>query len=239
MTEDYREEKAREFCAFLGLKTDDCRLIAQALTHSSYANEVLNDPLASNQRLEFLGDAVLQLVVSQYLYERYPDFPEGTLTRLRAALVCEATLAAIAGKLQLGRYFFMGKGEEASGGRGRPSNLADGIEALLGALYLQGGLTAACNFIIPHLQPVLVKVLARGGLYGDYKTELQELVQKRGLGEVKYRILREEGPPHNRLFQAAVFIDDRQWGVGEGRSKKEAEQEAACQALRRLRGEEK
>ncbi len=206
-------------------------LLHAALTHGSYSSE--HPGAGDNQRLEFLGDAVLELVISDYLYRTYPGLSEGELTRLRAAVVCEPSLVRVARELDLGSCLYMGRGEERAGGRERPSILADAFEALLGAIYLDQGLEAARRTALRYLEPIVRDVL-EGRVERDYKTELQEILQEEGQVEIRYHILREEGPDHSKTFTAAVYFWGREMGRGSGRSKKEAEQRAACQALTRL-----
>lgn len=214
----------------LGVPWRDDSLLSQALTHSSYTYENRQNGIKNNQRLEFLGDAVLELVISDYLYRSKPDWDEGELTKLRASIVCEPSLARVATKLGLGLCLNMGKGEEKSGGRERPSILADALEALLGAVYLDQGLESAGEVAIKFLAPVIEDVL-EGRLERDYKTELQEMVQQRGGEPVQYIILKEEGPDHNKTFTAGVLYKGEMAGVGTGRSKKDAEQQAAKSAF--------
>ena len=214
----------------LQLESLDEDLLLQALTHSSYIYENRQNGLENNQRLEFLGDAVLDLAVSDFLFRNYPDSDEGELTKLRAALVCEPSLARTAKSLKLGYCLRMGKGEERSGGRERASILADAFEALLGAIYLDQGLAKASEMALKFLDP-LIKDVLEGRLDSDYKTELQELVQQLGSEQVQYTILREEGPDHNKTFTAGVLYKGELTGTGSGRSKKEAEQQAAKSAL--------
>lgn len=220
----------------LGLCWRDLDLLTQALTHSSFTYESRQNSSENNQRLEFLGDAVLGLAVSDYLYRNHPYRDEGELTKLRAALVCEPSLARMARELDLGYCLNMGKGEERSGGRERPSILADAFEAMLGAVYLDQGLEKASKLAIQFLKPVIIDVL-EGRLDRDYKTELQEYVQQRGNEQVQYVILREEGPDHHKIFTAGVIYKGDLVGSGSGRSKKEAEQQAAKSALLDLRRE--
>ncbi|MGI9951081.1 ribonuclease III [Moorellaceae bacterium AZ2] len=219
----------------LGLQVQDLDLIDLALTHPTYAFE--HNLPAHNQRLEFLGDAVLGLAVAEYLFQEFPSLPEGDLTRLRAALVCEASLARTAEVLGLGEFLLLGHGEEQSGGRHRPSNLADALEAVIGSLYLSVGLPEVKK-LVRRLFGEKVKELD-GQSAMDYKTRLQEWVQKRGTENVSYKILAQWGPDHAKQFRAGVFYQGRLLATGEGRSKKEAEQEAARAALSWLKsGEE-
>lgn len=212
--------------------SDDAHL-RQALTHGSYAYEHPGVP--NNQRLEFLGDAVLQLTISDYLYRTFPSKSEGELTKIRAAVVCEPSLVKAAQELGIGEALFIGRGEAQSGGRQRPSILADAFEAVLGALYLDQGLEAAAGFALSKLKPVVDDVL-EGRMEYDYKTELQELLQQHSRETVSYAILKEEGPDHAKRFTAGVYWQGKCLGQGEGRSKKEAEQQAAREALKRLGG---
>ncbi|MFC5471955.1 ribonuclease III [Cohnella suwonensis] len=204
-------------------------LLKQAFTHTSYVNEQRGAKIADNERLEFLGDAVLQLTVSEYLYRVYPERPEGELTRLRASIVCEPSLVRFAEALEFGQIVLLGKGEEQTGGRTRPSLLADAFEAFLGALYLDQGLEAVRLFLERHL----FGLLPDNGQapLKDYKTELQEKAQQTSIGALDYSIVEERGPAHDREFVAVVALGNRQLGTGTGRSKKEAEQQAASRAL--------
>lgn len=205
-------------------------LLAAALYHSSYANEHRALGIESNERLEFLGDSVLGFVTAEYLYARHPELPEGDLTRIRAALVCEESLHEAALRLRLGEYLRLGKGEEQGGGRSRPSILADATEAVFAAVYLDGGIAAASALIHRVLldcqKEETVEEKRR-----DYKTLLQELVQRRNGQELHYEMLRETGPDHCKSFVTGVFLNGKCVAEGEGRSKKEAEQSAARAAL--------
>lgn len=205
-------------------------LLDLALTHPTYAFEHRSP--AHNQRLEFLGDAVLNLVVAERLYHEFPDMSEGDLTRLRAVMVCGGTLADAARDLGIGDLLLLGHGEERNGGRNRPSNLADAMEAVAGALYLAAGLPAAKRLADMVFDRVLKEKTGLGLV--DSKTRLQELIQKKGPANVIYRVLAEWGPDHDKRFRAAVFYKGQLLATGEGRSKKGAEQEAARLALYRL-----
>lgn len=209
----------------IGYAFKDRKLLLTALTHSSYSGE---KHAASNQRLEFLGDAVLQLTMSDRLYLAYPDLAEGDLSRLRARSVQEGALHKAAIRLHLGEHLRLSHGEELAGGRERPSILADAVEALLGAIYLDGGMEPARAFVESFL-PTAPETVAQ-----DSKTALQELLQKGGGDTPQYEILSEEGPPHARRFHAQALWNGRQIGKGEGASKKAAEQAAALDALREL-----
>ena len=214
----------------------DPGLLGEALSHSSYANEHRSAGLRSNERLEFLGDSVLGFVTAEFLFLQHPDLPEGDLTRIRAALVCEQSLYEVARKLDLGRYLKLGRGEEAGGGRERTSILADATEAVFAAVYLDGGIGAASTLIHRVLldaeKEELVEERRR-----DYKTALQELVQRQADQVLTYRMIGEEGPDHDKTFLAEVLLNGTQVGTGSGHSKKEAEQSAAKAALRKLEAE--
>ncbi len=218
----------------LGIAWENPEYLVQALTHSSYAHENRSLNLEHNQRLEFLGDAVLELAISDYLYRNHPDYPEGTLTKVRAGIVCEPSLASVARDLNLGSFLLMGKGEERSGGRDRPSILADAMESLIGAVYLDQGMEKAFAFITEKLASVIRKMTHHGGLSSDYKTQLQELVQKNSENYLEYRIIEEYGPDHCKTFVTEVACQGKLWGSGSGRTKKEAEQTAAKNALEKL-----
>ena len=205
-------------------------LLSEALSHSSYANEHRSAHLSSNERLEFLGDSVLGFVTAEFLFTRHPDLPEGDLTRIRAALVCEQSLYEVARKLDLGRYLKLGRGEEAGGGRKRTSILADATEAVFAAVYLDGGIAAASELIHRVLlgaeREEAVEERRR-----DYKTALQELVQRQADQTLTYRMVDEQGPDHAKVFSAEVLLNGVALGSGTGHSKKEAEQAAARSAL--------
>jgi len=228
-----REQNIARLKEKLNFSWRDGNLLFLALTHGSYAYENRPQEIEDNQRLEFLGDAVLELVVSAYLYEAFPDYSEGELTRLRAALVCESSLVRVARELGLGDCLFMSRGEEKSGGRERPSILADAFEALLGAVYLDQNLEITRSLILAYLEPVLKDVL-EGRLTRDYKTELQEILQQKTPNPVNYAIIDEKGPDHSKMFTAAVYYMQKEIGRGVGHSKKEAEQKAARLALENL-----
>ena len=208
----------------------DPSLLAEALSHSSYANEHRAAGLNSNERLEFLGDSVLGFVTAEFLFARHPNLPEGDLTRIRAALVCEQSLYEVARKLDLGRYLRLGRGEEAGGGRTRTSILADATEAVFAAVYLDGGIGAA-SALIHRLLLDAEKEEAVEERRRDYKTALQELVQRQAGQELSYRMAGEQGPDHAKTFVAEVLLNGTVVGTGSGHSKKEAEQSAAKAAL--------
>ena len=218
--------------ARIGYTFHDQRLLQNALMHSSYANENRARGCPSNARLEVLGDSVLGMVTATRLYRLYPDMPEGKLSRLRAELVCEQSLHAVALELGLGSYIRLGHGETRNGGRERPSILADAVEAIIAAIYLDGGLESAQRFILDHI----LTGLAEGQMHhvADYKTDLQERVQRKPGQALEYTLLSESGPDHNKSFTMNVLLNGAEIGRGTGRTKKEAEQSAAKCALERM-----
>ena len=218
----------------LGYHFHDRRLLEHALCHSSYANERHWDRLQNNERLEFLGDAVLELATSEFLYQNYPTMPEGEATRTRASIVCEQTLALCARDLGLGEWLRLGKGEELTGGRDRDSITSDAMEALLGAIYLDGGFDNAKEF----LHHFILNDIEHKKLFYDSKTILQEQIQSETEEPIHYELVKEEGPDHNKRFTVNVVLGEKVLGSGSGRTKKAAEQEAAYRALlaRKVRG---
>ena len=221
----------RDLQKAIGHQFRDLSLLEQALTHTSYANEVYKDGLKSYERLEFLGDSILGFTAADYLLGAFPELHEGDLTKLRADLVCEASLAQTAVKLRLGDYLRLGRGEESGGGRTRVSIIADVVEAIIAAIYLDAGLTAAKRFIYTH---VLVDTKARIRQNADHKTMLQELVQQKKDQRLCYEPVCESGPDHDKQFTVRVLLNDREVGRGTGTSKKRAEQTAAREALQTL-----
>jgi len=217
----------------LGVSFRELSLLEQALVHSSYINENPGFGLASNERLEFLGDAVLGVVVAEKLYWDFPQFSEGEMTRVRAALVRRETLAHTARAIRLGDYLYLGRGEEASGGRRKPSNLAGALEAVIAAIFLDQGLTATKEFILKLFNEEMERVVSRG-IEVDYKSRLQELSQAEQQPVPVYRLVEATGPAHDRRFTVEVKIGDTVLGRGSGKSKKTAEIEAARSALQRL-----
>ena len=211
----------------IGYRFLDRMLFKQALTHSSYANEHYLSKSGCNERLEFLGDAVLELICSDYLYSVYPDKPEGELTKIRASIVCEPTLAFCASGVSLGSYLLLGKGEETTGGRGRDSIVSDAMEALIGAIYLDGGFTNAKEFV----HKFILNDMEHKQLFYDSKTILQEIVQSITEDSLSYEILSEQGPDHNKSFEVRALIGTREVGRGTGRTKKAAEQVAAYHGI--------
>lgn len=221
----------REFEKKIGYQFQDQKLLAQALTHSSYANERHIGKHADNERLEFLGDAVLEIVSSEFLFHKYPNHPEGELTRLRASMVCEPTLAFCTRELELGKYLLLGKGEEQTGGRERKSILSDALEAVIGAIYLDGGFANAKEFI----HRCVLNDIEHKQLFYDSKTILQEIVQAMGDRPLTYELLREEGPDHNKIFEARAVVGEEEVGRGTGRTKKAAESMAAYRGILKLK----
>ena len=221
----------REFEEKIGYQFQDQSLLTQALTHSSYANERHLGKQADNERLEFLGDAVLEIVTSEFLFHRYPKHPEGELTRLRASMVCEPTLAFCTKEMELGKYLLLGKGEEQTGGRERKSILSDALEAVIGSIYLDGGFANAKEFIFRFV----LNDIEHKQLFYDSKTILQEIVQSRYEESLTYELLKEEGPDHNKCFEVRALVGTAEIGRGTGRTKKGAEQAAAYHGLLELR----
>ncbi len=229
-----REQHLRELEETIGYEFQDRSLLKQALTHSSYANEHKMDHSHCNERLEFLGDAVLELVTSNFLYHKYAELPEGELTKTRASIVCEPTLALCAGDIELGSHLYLGKGEEATGGRFRNSVVSDAFEALIGAVYLDGGIANAKELI----ERFILNDIEHKKLFYDSKTILQEMVQSRQDGALSYELLKEEGPDHDKRFEVCARMGDVEIGRGEGRTKKAAEQMAAYRGILLLKANE-
>lgn len=215
----------------IGYQFKNFQLLKQALTHSSYANEHHINRIYNNERLEFLGDSVLEVVSSDFLYHAHPDLPEGELTKLRASMVCEPTLALCAADIDLGGFLLLGKGEEATGGRMRDSITSDAMEALIGAIYLDGGFTSAKEFILKFI----MNDIENKKLFYDSKTILQEIVQRDYDKTLSYELLEEYGPDHDKTFVVRALIGDEEAGCGKGRTKKAAQQMAAYQAILRIR----
>ena len=218
----------------IGYCFKDKDLLINALTHTSYANEHKHKGMKDNERLEFLGDAVLDLVVGEYLFLRFPSWPEGKLTRAKASAVCKPACAECAAKFQVGKYMLLGKGEEMSGGRTRMSILGDAFESIIGAVYLDNNYEVAARFILGHLKKYL-DLIDEGNYDHDYKTDLQELVQKHGDVEIRYNVIHDEGPDHDKTIWMQITINGRDFGTGIGKNKKEAAQRAAKEAISRIR----
>ncbi len=215
----------------LGYRFQNISLLQNALTHSSYANERWHNSLLSNERLEFLGDSVLGMLVAEYLYRTFPDRPEGELTRMRADMVCETTLAGAANRIGLGEHLLLGHGEQRFGGRQRDSILADAMESVIAAAFLDGGLEAAKGIVRRF---ILVEVPVKKLHNADYKTQLQELVQQKKNQTLSYALVEERGPDHDKEFTVEVSLNGTVVGRGAGSSKKRAEQQAACAAIEKL-----
>ena len=215
----------------IGYRFKNITLLQNALAHSSYANERWHDSLKSNERLEFLGDSILGMAVAEYLYRNFQDRPEGELTRMRADMVCETSLAAVADKIGLGAHLLLGHGEERFGGRQRASILADAVESVIAACFLDGGMEAARDFVSKY---ILTEVPVKQMHNADYKTALQELVQQKKDQVLTYELIGESGPDHDKQFRVQVLLNGAPIGEGAGRSKKRAEQDAAHNALTAL-----
>ena len=220
-----------ELEAGLGYTFRDKSILENALTHSSYANEHKMNRIECNERLEFLGDAVLELVSSEHLFAQFPQMPEGELTRLRASLVCEPTLAFCAREIELGSFLRLGKGEEMTGGRHRDSVTSDALESVIGAVHLDGGFANAKEFVLKYV----LNDMEHKKLFFDSKTIFQEMVQGNIPGEISYHPLDESGPDHDKTFSVEVWIGEQCMGQGSGRTKKAAEQMAAYRAICRLK----
>ena len=221
----------KELETAIGYHFQNISLLQNALTHSSYANERWHNSLMSNERLEFLGDSILGMVVAEYLFKSFPDRPEGELTRMRADMVCEKTLASVAARISLGKHLLLGNGEEQGGGRTRDSILADAVESVIAATFLDGGMSAARSFIEKF---ILVEVPVTKLRNVDYKTALQELVQQKKNQVLSYTLIGESGPDHDKRFEVEVKLNGKVVGIGSGSSKKRAEQDAAHAALEAL-----
>ncbi|WP_455078744.1 ribonuclease III [Peptostreptococcus stomatis] len=224
---DVIRESIRAFEEKIGYEFKDKTYIQTALTHSSFANE--HKEFNYNERLEFLGDSILGLVVSDYLFRARNDLPEGKLTRLRANVVCEESLSVVARKINLGDHLFLGKGEKTSGGSDRDSILADATEAVIAAIYMDGGFDQAKDFILSNLRDTIAKNID-GNIFRDYKTILQEIIQGNN-GKISYKLVGESGPDHDKEFEMQVKCGQDTIGIGKGKNKKEAEKEAARDAL--------
>ena len=218
----------------IGYTFKDKALLKQAMSHSSFTNEMKRKGLENYERLEFLGDAVLELITSEFLFENYQKYHEGDLTKLRASIVCEFTLSDIARQLHFGDYVLLGKGEEQTGGKNRSSILCDLFESVLGAIYLDGGMECAKTYVYGFL----LKDINNKTLYYDSKTTLQEMVQKDGKSEITYELLEESGPDHQKYFVVQVVIDGKPIAKGGGNSKKDAQKMAAYHAILKLKDKE-
>lgn len=222
-----KQRRLKELQQSIGYEFKQEALLRQALTHSSYAHEKNLKELMDNERLEFLGDAVLEVVSSEFLFKNHPEMNEGQMTKLRASLVCEQSLAACARQLELGSFLLLGNGEDLTGGRERDSILSDAWEAVIGAMYLDGGFTSAKEFILKYV----LQDIEHKKLFYDSKTMLQELIQNKYKQTLHYVMLSEEGPDHNKVFTVQAYMDNTPLMTGKGRTKKAAEQNAAYQSL--------
>lgn len=225
-----RNKELKEFQKILGIEFNKLELLNTALTHSSYANQFSLTYNDHNERLEFLGDSVLSMVISEYLYKKFKTKQEGKLTRIRAGVVCESSLAEVSRRLMINKYIKIGKGEELSGGREKDSLLADACEAVIAAIYLDSGLENARQFVLNNLADKIDKI-SNNYNYRDYKSKLQEYVQGNSLAVIKYTVSNESGPPHDKTFEVEIYLDNKCFGKGKGKSKKEAEQNSAKEAL--------
>jgi len=233
MTDYFSEKKLKKLEAKLNLEFSNKKLLLRALTHKSFANENAELNIKDNERLEFLGDSVLSLSISTYIFNKYDNYKEGKLAKIRSVIVSAPVLAEKALELNLGEFLLLGKGEELSGGRSRDSILADTMEAILGAMYLDKGFDFAFDFIISNFKSFITEV-DNGNYIQDYKTMLQEVIQKNSNDRPEYEVVKEKGPDHNKEFFVVVNFEDKELGFGKGKSKKEAEQEAAKNALKQL-----
>lgn len=229
-----KPDKIKKFEEKIGYQFLNKDFVVQALSHSSFVNEKHLPKYECNERLEFLGDAVLELVSSEFLFRKHGKLPEGELTKLRAAAVCEQALAFSAREIVLSDYLLLGNGEILTGGKDRDSILSDALEAMIGAIYLDGGLTNAKEFIEKNI----LNDLEKKQLFYDSKTIFQEIVQSKNLGKISYRVIGESGPDHDKKFLEAVYIGEKEYGRGEGHTKKAAEQLAAYRAILRLKEED-
>lgn len=228
---NYNEQELEEHIQYV---FKDKALLKQALSHSSFINEMKKKGMESYERLEYLGDAVLELISSEFLFHQYTDIPEGKLTKLRASIVCEYTLSSVSRMLHLGDYVLLSKGEEMTGGRKRDSILCDLFESVLGAIYLDGGMEPARKYV----ETFLLTDIEHKSLFYDAKTTLQEMVQKDGKGKVTYEMVSESGPDHNKIYVMDVLVDGKKLASGNGSSKKNAQQMAAYEAILKLKEKE-
>lgn len=233
-----RLEEVRKFAEKNGIPVQNLQLLNIALTHTSYANEHKNEVIHDNERLEFLGDAVLDLVVGEYLFLRFPTWPEGELTRAKASAVCKPACAECSSLMDVGNYLRLGKGEEMSGGRTRVSILGDAFEAVIGAVYLDNNYEVTARFILSHLKKYL-DLIDEGNYDHDYKTDLQELVQRHGEVSIHYDVIHDEGPDHDKTIWMQVTVNGKRFGTGIGKNKKEAAQRAAKEAIQRIQNSER
>lgn len=224
-------QELKKFEEIIKYNFKNIEILEKSLTHSSYSNEDKFYTKVNNERLEFLGDAVLSIVVSRFIFEQFPEYPEGELTKLRSQVVCEDTLSLVAADLNVGNFLLLGKGEETSGGRERKSILADAVEAIIAAIYIDGGYKEAEKFVLEKLTKY-IQLAVRGKIISDYKSYLQEYYQsKNQVCKIRYVVTKEEGPDHEKMFHVNVLVNKMPVGAGSGKSKKIAEQDAAKNAL--------
>jgi ribonuclease-3 len=224
-------EELINFEKIMNYKFKNIETLEKSLTHSSYSNEDKFYTKVNNERLEFLGDAVLSIVVSRFIFDKFPEYPEGELTKLRSQVVCEDTLSIVASNLNVGKFLLLGKGEESSGGRDRKSILADAVEAIIAAIYIDGGYKEAEIFVLENLSKY-IQLAVKGQIISDYKSYLQEYYQsKNQVCKIRYIVTKEEGPDHEKMFHVNVLVNKVVVGTGSGKSKKIAEQDAAKSAL--------
>lgn len=228
-----RMAEIEKFAAENEIPVQNAQLLNTALTHTSYANEHKNEVIHDNERLEFLGDAILDLVIGEYLFLRFPSWPEGELTRAKASVVCKPSCAECAAKFHVGDYMRLGRGEEMSGGRTRISILGDAFEAVIGAIYLDNNYEVASRFILGHMKTFL-DLIDQGDYDHDYKSDLQEMVQKHGDVNISYVVTKDEGPAHDKTIWMEIHINGKVMGESIGKNKKEAAQRAAKEAIRRI-----
>lgn len=232
--DETRIQQLQELQSIIGVEFNEIAMLNQSLTHTSYAYELNgNNNISQNERLEFLGDVVLGLIVSEYIYHKYPHYMEGDLAKIRAKVVSRPILAKLSKHLNLGHYLLLGKGEEITGGRTRHSILADTFEAIIGAIYLDSGLETSRSFILGQIKEDIEKITSNVQVQ-DYKTDFQEFTQKKFKLLPVYKVIKKEGPEHKRIFEIAVMVKGKTWGIGRGGSKKEAEQKAAFYALQQV-----
>jgi ribonuclease-3 len=224
-------KELNEFEEIIDYSFKNIEILEKSLTHSSYSNEDKSYSKVNNERLEFLGDAVLSITVSRFIFDKFPEYPEGDLTKLRSQVVCEDTLSIVAANLQIGRFLLLGKGEEASGGRERKSILADAVEAIIAAIYIDGGYRKAEEFVLKNLTKY-IQLAVKGKIVTDFKSYLQEYYQSKSQScKIRYVVTKEEGPDHEKMFHVNVLVNKTVVGKGNGKSKKLAEQDAAKNAL--------
>lgn len=223
-------KKLTELQEKIGYHFRDIELLKIALTHTSYANEHKKKMVKHNERLEFLGDSVLSLIITTYLFKNLSNITEGELSRIRSTIVCENSLKTSGDEFDLSQYIYMGKGEEQTGGRGRSSIVSDAMEALIASIYLDSGYENAENFVLSQMKYIIDKAI-EGKLFTDYKTQYQEMIQKKSNSKIEYIVISEDGPDHQKTFTVSLMLNDKNVTIGKGRSKKTAEQNAAELAL--------